>query len=263
MFGKRLLTALLPLAAGCAVSQPTPRPTPGESPSRAGTGLARPSSLIGPVELRMMTGGTAVEAIRHLRPQFLEGVQPPSLNGRKAYPSVYVENRPLAGLESLSAVPVDALEDVRFLNPSEARNVYGPRCSCDGGVILLRMRRNATILESPATLRPAADGDRAEGTSSDVITTAELRHLDQGLSVLEVVEHVRPWFLHPRGSNSMVSIDDAPPTTSSVLRGIYVGQVKEIRLLRAAGKSGPLAMWPNGTVGIGSVILVVSATGRP
>ena len=259
----RLLLVLGALAVGCAARRPTPDPTPMDGLAPAASGLARPSSAIGRGELNTMAGHTAVDAIRMLRPQFLSGVQPPALNGAKVYPSVFVENRPFAGLETLSVVSADALEEVRFLKSSEARNVYGPGCSCDGGVIVLRMRRDAMSVDSPRPIRVASDADRAEGAGSDVITTTELRRLDPALSVMEAVEHARPWFLHPRGSVSMVSIDNSPPTSAAILQRIYVGDVKEIRLLRAAGRSAPVAMRPDGTVAVGDVILVVMANGRP
>jgi len=113
---------------------------------------------------------------------------------------------------------------------------------------------------STSTMQSSLAPDRAESSSSDVITTAELRRLDPGLSVMDVVEHARPWFLHRRGSTSTVSVDNGPPTESSVLRAISIAQVKEVRLLCAAGESGPVAIRPDGAVVVGDVILVV--TGR-
>jgi hypothetical protein len=132
---------LLSLTVGCAIQRPTPLSTPGEE-DVAEASLSRRSSVIGRAELRTLNGQTAVEAIRHLRPQFLTATQPAPLRGERVHPSVYIENRPFAGLESLSGVPVDALDEVRFLRPSEAKTVYGPGCACDAGVIVLRMRRD-------------------------------------------------------------------------------------------------------------------------
>lgn len=115
---------------------------------------------------------------------------------------------------------------------------------------------------STAAIRSATAVDHAEGSASDVITASELKHLDPGLSVLEAIEHARPWFLHSRGSVSTVSIDHSPPTESSVLRTLFVGDVKEIRLLRGTSSSGLVSLRPNGTVAVGDVVLVVTAAGR-
>ena len=114
-----------------------------------------------------------------------------------------------------------------------------------------------------AALRAAPDADHAESSSSDVITTADLKRLDRGQSVMDAVEHGWPWFLHSRGSVSMVSIDNSPPAEASVLRTITVDQVREIRLLRASGRSGLAGIRADGSVVVGDVVLVVTARGRP
>ena len=103
---------------------------------------------------------------------------------------------------------------------------------------------------------PAPGGDPTIGAGSDVITTKELRRLDLDLSLMEAIEHARPWFLHPRGSVSTVSIDGLLPTESSVLRTMLVANVREVRLVHG----GPAAILPDGTAAVGDVILVV--TGR-
>jgi len=120
-----------------------------------------------------------------------------------------------------------------------------------------------TSCASTSSVHPAPNANYAEGAGSDVITTAELRRLDQGMAVIDVVEHARPWFLHPRGSVSMVSIDNAPPADQSVLRRMSVGDVKEIRLLKATGRSSPVAIHADGGMAVGDVVLVVTGTGRP
>jgi hypothetical protein len=98
--------------------------------------------------------------------------------------------------------------------------------------------------------------------AGDVVTTVELRRLDQGLSVMDALEHVRPMFLRSRGSVSTASIDGAPPTDLSVLQTIRVAEVSGIRLVRGAGRNGPAAVRPDGAVAIADVILVVTRKGR-
>jgi hypothetical protein len=141
-----LAYVLLSLTVGCAVQRLTPLSTrvKGRRPDQPLTSIERDRTR----GLRTANGHTAVEAIQ-LRPQFLARTQPPLLKGQRVYPSVYIENRPFAGLETLSGVPVDALDEVRFLKPSEAKNVYGPGCACAGGVIVLRMRRDPGGLGPP------------------------------------------------------------------------------------------------------------------
>ncbi len=136
------------LAAGCAMQRPTPLSTPGEEGVDQAS-LSRRSSVIARAELRTVNGQTAAEAIRHLGPQLLAATQPAPLRGERVHPSVYIENRPFAGLETLSGIPVDALDAVRFLKPSEAMIVYGPGCACAAGVIVLRMRRDPAGLSRP------------------------------------------------------------------------------------------------------------------
>jgi hypothetical protein len=82
----------------------------------------------------------------------------------------------------------------------------------------------------PATLQVSA--------ISDVIAAKELERLNQGLSLIDLIAHARPWFLHPRGGVSTVSINGAPPAELAVLRTLTVHDVKEIRLLRPTGKRG-------------------------
>jgi hypothetical protein len=119
----------------------------------------------------------------------------------------------------------------------------------------------ATSCTSASRMGSTVEGNPPVGSSSDVITTSELKRLDPGLSVMDAVEHARPWFLHPRGSVSMVSIDGSPATDASVLQMILAGDVKEVRLLRGGG-SGPAAIRRDGSVVVGDVILVVTRKGR-
>ena len=116
---------------------------------------------------------------------------------------------------------------------------------------------------APLPFNQGPNPDRAQGSSSDVITMAELRQLDPALSVMDAVAHARPWFLHPRGSASMVTIDHSPPTEPSILRTLSVADVKEIRLLRAATGTPPIAIRADGMTSVADVILVITATGRP
>ena len=102
----------------------------------------------------------------------------------------------------------------------------------------------------------ASESELTEGFTHDMITAAELNRLDQGLSLMDLVEHARPWFLHPRGSTATVSVDGAPPAELAVLRAMAVSGVKEIRLLRSAITSPSLQR--DGSAAVGDVILIVT-----
>ena len=101
--------------------------------------------------------------------------------------------------------------------------------------------------------RTPSDGNPTIGASSDVITTKELRRLDPNLPLMEAIEHARPWFLHPRGSVSTVSVNGLSPTESAVLRTMLVDDVQEVRLTH-----GSPALLADHTVSVGDVILVVT-----
>jgi hypothetical protein len=98
------------------------------------------------------------------------------------------------------------------------------------------------------------DNEPPIGSSSDLITAAELSRFTSGLTLIEVIEHARPWFLQSRGSNASVSVDGSPPTDSRILRTVPVSTVNEIRLVRG----GATAIRSNGTIAAGDVILVVT-----
>jgi len=130
-------------------------------------------------------------------------------------------------------------------------------------LLTLMVTAASTACASNSAFRSTPEADRAEGPSSDVIASTELQRLSPGLSMMDAVEHARPWFLRPRGSVSTVSIDYSPPADLAVLRTITVGDVREVRLLRAAGRSGPAAIRSDGTVALGDVILVITTSRRP
>jgi hypothetical protein len=144
----RSVCLLLSLSVGCALQPPSLPSTPTDL---AGIGPARPSSVIARSELSTVKGTTIGDAVRRLRPQFLEAsLQQLALRGQRIYPAVFVGNRPFAGIESLDAIPLAAIDEVRFLTPSEARSVYGIGCACAAGVIVLHVRSG----EAPLGERP-------------------------------------------------------------------------------------------------------------
>lgn len=104
--------------------------------------------------------------------------------------------------------------------------------------------------------RNVSDGNR--GAASNVLGPAELSRVTQGTTVLAALEHLRPWFLHARGSVPTASLDGSPPAELSMLRMISVSQVVEVRFLRATSNVGQRAVMPNGNIVSGDVILVLT-----
>ena len=104
---------------------------------RGETGAAR----IVPADLHRVRGTTALEAIRELRPDFLR-ISLRKMNESNASPavSVYENGRYIGGVEMLSGIPLGMLVEIRRIEQVEAMILFGSKCPCDGGVILVRTR---------------------------------------------------------------------------------------------------------------------------
>ncbi len=112
---------------------------------------------------------------------------------------------------------------------------------------------------SCATAHSAGDRATIRGsTSSDVVVFPELTAAGRGKSLLSALQVARPGFLNRRGAAPLVSIDGGPASDQSVLRLIPVGDVYEVRLLRASSGAGRPAVLPNGDVVVADVLFVVT-----
>jgi len=93
--------------------------------------------------------GDLHRAIRSLRPHFLEtgrGVR--TLGNSIIEPlSVYVDGARQTGAEALRTLPADAVEEVRYLDPTKAGNELGPRAS--GGALLVKLHKARTDAPPP------------------------------------------------------------------------------------------------------------------
>ena len=135
-----LTTACLLAAVGCATSGHPVEATAsvslqgGESARREG----RPGRIVAG-DLSKVQGATALDAVRQLRPEFLHTTgRRVSLGAPIPPPAVY-ENEKFAGaVDVLNLIPISVVVEIRRMNPVEARSMFGPACSCDGGVILVR-----------------------------------------------------------------------------------------------------------------------------
>jgi hypothetical protein len=116
------LLAVVILGSACASSG-----QPGQSRPR------RNSNLITREELSELSVSTAYEAVRRLRPGWLQG------RGRSGLPVVYRNNSRWGGdPRSLESIQINAISEMRFLNARDATTRYGTGFS--GGVILVVTR---------------------------------------------------------------------------------------------------------------------------
>ncbi len=103
------LLAVVILGSACASSGP-----PGQSRPR------RSSNLITAEELSELSVSTAYEAVRRLRPGWLQG------RGRSGLPVVYRTNTRWGdNPNSLESIQIDTINEMRFLSASDATTRYG------------------------------------------------------------------------------------------------------------------------------------------
>lgn len=103
------------------------------SPARGGSGP------IGYEDIAGIPAANAFEVIQRLRPTWLRGRGRMSIQNPSAHtPVIYLDNVRYGGLESLRLIPSDAIQDMRFINASDATTRYGTGHA--GGAILIRSR---------------------------------------------------------------------------------------------------------------------------
>ena len=90
-------------------------------------------------ELRKVEGFTALDAVRRLRPEFLQSTEAPAALSRTG-PSVYENGHYSGGIEQLAEIPLGLVVDVQRLSFVEAKNLFGVTCRCEGGVISVRTK---------------------------------------------------------------------------------------------------------------------------
>jgi hypothetical protein len=101
-----------------------------------GGGTSRPagssSDRIVEAELETLHQLSALEAVRRLRPRWLQ-------TRTGAPPQVHVDGNPLGGAESLNALRVADIQEMRFLNAADATTRFGTNYI--SGVILVTTKR--------------------------------------------------------------------------------------------------------------------------
>jgi hypothetical protein len=81
-------------------------------------------------------GGSTLDAVRQLRPEYLTPSGRVRTQGR-AEIALYLNNAYDGGIQGLISIPLDAVEEIDFLHPNEAIQRFGSLCRCEGGAIVV------------------------------------------------------------------------------------------------------------------------------
>lgn len=92
-------------------------------------------------EFTQVRGSSAAHAVRQLRPQFLYSSQRGPARLAQQLPAVYVNGQHVGGIEALEIIGLQTVEEIRHVDPTAAKSMFGSYCPCDGGVIMVQMRR--------------------------------------------------------------------------------------------------------------------------
>jgi hypothetical protein len=135
----------LALLAGCARSlqQAHLAPIPAELSLRDGSQAESRSdySTLTAADLDLPNLTSTLEAVRRLRPSFLR--PSPRVMGVRAEVALYVNGLYNGDVSLLDGIPLREIRDIRYLHPAEAQFRFGLFCRCDGGALLVTMRRPA------------------------------------------------------------------------------------------------------------------------
>jgi hypothetical protein len=90
-------------------------------------GMGKDNSWITEAEIDSVHAITAYDAVKRLRPQFLENHGSLSLNPRDppSLPNVYVDNQYYGDITALRSISATAVEAIKFYNASEAQYAFG------------------------------------------------------------------------------------------------------------------------------------------
>ncbi|HVF38757.1 MAG TPA: TonB-dependent receptor plug domain-containing protein [Gemmatimonadaceae bacterium] len=90
-------------------------------------------------EIQTITSGTALDAIRKMRPSFLTSRGRVSFAGiQTPQPTVYVDGMRYGGIETLQQIPIDWIGEVRIFRPS---NLGHTGLDNAGGILAITTRR--------------------------------------------------------------------------------------------------------------------------
>jgi hypothetical protein len=128
-------------ALGCATV-----PALRDSPTPSGTMLfPSPSNTssaqrIARAELTSTHQASLENVLRQLRPEWFRAPSSVRQVGDQAVASVFLDDVFLGAPDLLRLIPVDVVTDVRYYTPFAARSLFGFRCLCSAGAILVSTR---------------------------------------------------------------------------------------------------------------------------
>lgn len=87
---------------------------------------ARSTDVIYLDEIQGAKAQNALDAVRRLRPRFLQSRGQTSLLARRdENPVVYLDNRRYGDIESLRMIPTEGIFEIRYLSPNQAQQRWG------------------------------------------------------------------------------------------------------------------------------------------
>ncbi|MEO7964922.1 MAG: hypothetical protein ABIT38_13550 [Gemmatimonadaceae bacterium] len=116
---RRLFAALLLATSASAC---------GARPHTSDPGGVRSSDVLTIDEILTSKTQNAYDAVRRLRPSFLQTRGPTTLTARSEAPTaplVYLDNRRYGDIESLRTLTVDGIFEIRYLSPNQAQLKWG------------------------------------------------------------------------------------------------------------------------------------------
>jgi hypothetical protein len=93
-----------------------------------------------PNELAILSATSTLSAVQRLRPEFFVGTGTRPTIGKPEI-ALYVDDAYNGEPSLIDGIPLEAILEVAFLRPNDARFRYGLNCRCGNGVILVKTRK--------------------------------------------------------------------------------------------------------------------------
>jgi hypothetical protein len=109
-------------------------------PSRFGSS----SETLTAAELLASKATSTPDGVRRLRPEFLRPSLLPTPDARtvSTFPSVYLNGVYAGGIEALDNIPLNVVQEIRFVRAPQAKDWWGSYCPCNAGVITVRTKKD-------------------------------------------------------------------------------------------------------------------------
>jgi hypothetical protein len=130
---------LLPVSSLVAVAVLVCACASGSDPGSGSSTTRRRSDVISREELEELSSFSAFDAIRLLRPRWLQTRGNANMEGSPLLPTVMVDGAGSGTLEDLHDISVQNVESIRFITGRDATTMYGT--GYGGGVIAVTTRR--------------------------------------------------------------------------------------------------------------------------